>query len=256
MADDAWNPTRMELETNTKHLFEDCAWLYAFCRERLFRDHTEEITQALFPEGNPSEDTSVVEVGCGPGFYARRLAQRYPALRMLGIDRSSRLLAWAQSRASSDALTNCRFQHGDVECISACIEPVDAVISSRLLLVVGNRNRVMAEIFQVLKPGGRLFLVEPTANLKTQLPLSAMRLVTRFIHSAHRETFPQAAKILSSPEFEDLVRSQPWSKVSIQMYGDYQCAVCHKSGDAVTDSGALEMDADGIAVTGPRSVTI
>ncbi len=41
----------MELETNTKHLFEDCAWLYAFCRERLFRDHTEEITQALFPEG-------------------------------------------------------------------------------------------------------------------------------------------------------------------------------------------------------------
>ena len=254
MADDAWNPTRRELEPNTKRLFEDCAWLYAFCRERLFRDHTEEITQALFPDGNPSEDTSVVEVGCGPGFYARRLAQRYPALRMLGIDRSSRLLEWAQSRASSDALTNCRFQHGDVECISACIEPVDAVISSRLLLVVGNRNKVMAEIFHVLKPGGRLFLVEPTANIKTQLPLSAMRLVTRFIYSAHREAFPQNAKILSSLEFEDLVRSQPWSKVSIQMYGDYQCAVCHKSGDTVTDIRELEMNAAGIAVTGPRGV--
>jgi arsenite methyltransferase len=235
MDDDACSVTRTERATDTRHLFEDCAWLYAFCREHLFRDHTELIAQALFPNGDPSEDTSVLEVGCGPGFYARRLAHRYPALRVLGIDRSSRLLAWAQSRASSDALTNCRFQHGDVECISACIEPVDAVISSRLLLVVGNRSAVMAEIFQVLKPGGRLFLVEPTANLKTQMPLSAMRLVTRLIHSAHRETLPKDAKILSSQEFEDLVRSQAWSKVSIQMHGDYQCAVCEKSGDGVSD---------------------
>ena len=254
MDDDAFSPTRMEHETDTRHLFEDCAWLYAFCREHLFRDHTEEIAQALFPDGVPSESMSVLEVGCGPGCYARRLAQRYPALRVLGIDRSSRLLGWAQSRVSSDELVNCRFQQGDVECISACVEAVDAVISSRLLLVVGNRSTVMAEIFKVLRPGGRLFLVEPTANLKTQLPLSAMRLVTHFIHSAHRETFPRNAKILSSQDFEDLVRSQPWSKVSLQRYGDYQCAVCDKSGDAVTEFKALEMHAHGIAVSGSRSI--
>jgi arsenite methyltransferase len=116
------------------------------------------------------------------------------------------------------------------------------------------RSTVMAEIFQVLKPGGRLFLVEPTVNLKTQLPLSAMRLVTRLIHSAHRETFPKNAKILSSQDFEDLVRSQPWSKVSIQMYGDYQCAVCDKSGDALVDFKDLEIHEHGIAVTGSRSI--
>lgn len=244
----------MELETDTKHLFEDCAWLYAFCREHLFRDHTEEIAQALFTDGVPSQSMSVLEVGCGPGFYARRLARRYPALRVLGIDRSSRLLAWARSRASSDELANCRFQQGDVECISACVEAVDAVISSRLLLIVDNRITVMSEIFQVLKPGGRLFLVEPTANLKTQFPLAAMRLVMRFIRSTSRETFPKKAKILSPLEFEDLVRSQPWSKVSIQMYGDYQCAVCDKSGDGVPDFKDLETHTHGIAVTDSRSV--
>ena len=80
MDDDACSPTRTERETDTRHLFEDCAWLYAFCREHLFRDHTEEIAQALFPDGVPSESMSVLEVGCGPGFYARRLARRYPAL--------------------------------------------------------------------------------------------------------------------------------------------------------------------------------
>ncbi len=254
MPDDAWSPTRMELETDTKHLFEDCAWLYAFCREHLFCDHTEEIAKTLFPNGVISESMSVLEVGCGPGFYARRLARRYPALRVLGVDRSSRLLAWARSRASSDGLVNCRFQQGDVECVSACIEAVDAVISSRLLLIVDNRITVMSEIFQVLKPGGRLFLVEPTANLKTQFPLAAMRFVVRFIRSTSREAFPRKAKILSPPEFEDLVRSQSWSKVSIQRYGDYQCAVCEKSGDRVCDRNDVKAHAHSIAVLDSRSL--
>ncbi len=231
----AYSVTGAAVERDARHLFEDCAWLYAFCREHLFRDHTEEIAQALFPNGVCSVSISVLEVGCGPGFYARRLAQRYPALQVLGIDRSSRLVALAQWRASSEALANCRFQQGDVECLSACAEAVDTVISSRLLLVVANREAVIAEIFRVLKPGGRLFLAEPTATFKTQLPLAAMRLATCFMRSARPKTSPQTAEVLTSRDFEDLVHSQPWSSVSIHMYGDYQCAICEKSGGEVAD---------------------
>jgi arsenite methyltransferase len=182
------------------------------------------------PQRSLFEKDLVLEVGCGPGFYARRLAHRYPLLQVLGIDLSSRLVALARWRASSEALANCRFQQGDVACLSACTEAVDAVISSRLLLVVANRRAVMAEIFRVLKPGGRLFLAEPTATFKTQLPLSAMRLATCFMRSAHPLTFQQTAEVLASRDFTDLVHSQPWISASIQMYGDYQCAVCEKSG--------------------------
>jgi ubiquinone/menaquinone biosynthesis C-methylase UbiE len=217
------------------YLFEDCAWLYAFCREHLFRDHTDEISQALFPNGVSSGSVTVLEVGCGPGFYARRFAQRYPLLRVLGIDRSSRLVAWARWRASSEALANCRFERGDVESLSTCAEAVDAVISSRLLLVVANREAAIAEIFRVLKPGGRLFLAEPTATFKTQLPLSAMRLATYFTRSARPLASQQTAEILAALDFEELVHSQPWRRVSIHMYGDYQCAVCEKSGAETVD---------------------
>ena len=157
------------------------------------------------------------------------VAQRFPSLRVLGIDRSSRLVSRAQARASSNELTNCLFLEGDVECLSAYFQAVDAVISSRLLLVVSNRRIVVAEMFRVLKPGGRLFLAEPTANFKTQLPLSAMRLVTRLMRSWRRQRLPTSAEILASQDFEELVRSQPWKNVSIQMYGDYQCAICEKS---------------------------
>jgi len=252
MDDDGCCPAKTEREADTRHLFEDCAWLYALCREHLFRDHTKEIAEALFPDGVSSEDMSVLEVGCGPGFYARRLARRYPALQVLGLDRSLRLIAWARWRASSSALANCKFQQGDVESLSACVEAVDAVISSRLLLVVTNRKAVVAEIFHVLKPGGRLFLAEPTANFKTQLPLSAMRLATHFMRPASQKTSPQTAAILNPREFEDLVRSQPWSNVSIQMYGDYQCAICEKSGDAVMDVRSIETPGHGMPVASSR----
>ncbi len=254
MDDDAWCPAKTKRETDTRQLFEDYAWLYAFCREHLFRDHTNEISQALFPNGISSGSMSLLEVGCGPGFYARRLAQRYPGLQVLGLDRSLRLLTWAQGRACSDALENCRFQQGDVESLSACVEAVDAVISSRLLLVVANRNALISEIFNVLKPGGRLFLAEPTANFKTQLPLSLMRLASRFMRSARQGSLLRTAAVLTSRDFENLVRSQPWNDVSFQMYGDYQCAICEKGSDTRIEARNIAISAHGIPVTSSRSV--
>lgn len=236
MENSACSLSKTKSESETRSLFEDCAWLYAFCREHLFRDQTEEIVHALFPDGVSSDSTSVLEVGCGPGFYSRRFAMRFPHLHVLGVDRSSRLVTYARERASADGFTNCRFIEGDVEHLSTYMEPVNAIISSRLLLVVANRDTVMAEIFRILKPGGRLFLSEPTATFKTRLPLAAMRFVTRLTPSSRPLTIPQNPKILTSCDFENLIRSQPWSNVSIQMFGDYQCATCVKSREKATEA--------------------
>src|SRR5579883_3100121 len=230
--------TRVDDGYGTRDLFEDCAWLYAVCREYLFSDHTEAIARALFPQGVHSEQISMLEAGCGPGFYSRRLAQRYPALQVLGVDQSSRLISRARARTSFNQLKNCQFLEGDVEYLSDCVSAVDAVISSRLLLVVANRKRVLAEMFRVLKPGGRLFLAEPTAGFKTQIPLLAMRFFRRFTASSRERTSLQEAHILEPHEFEELVRSQPWATVSINMCGDYQYALCEKSSSEVQAGSA------------------
>jgi ubiquinone/menaquinone biosynthesis C-methylase UbiE len=167
----------------------------------------------------------------------------------MGIDRSSRLISFARERANADKVANCRFLEGDVGRLSSYVEPVDALISSRLFLVVANRGNVMTEIFRALKPGGRLFLAEPTASFKTRLPLSAMRFVNRLTPFSHRPSAVQATKILTSQDFEDLIHSQPWSSASIRMYGDYQCAICQKGSEQTTNGNlSTSLERNGVDI--------
>lgn len=212
-----------------ENLFEQCAWLYAICREYLFRDHTAEISCSLFPEDGPSIGTYVLEVGCGPGFYARRLAQRYPAIRTVGIDMSTRLLKWAKLRASRSRLHNCAFHEGDAQALPELSAPVDAVICSRLLLIVPDREAVLAEVFRILRPGGRCFLAEPTSEFKTRIPLLGMQLAAGVIgRSSPFGRKQHKAKVLSHETFCDLIHTQPWSTINIRSGSGYQYAVCEK----------------------------
>src|SRR6202521_2184948 len=93
-------PARMENRDKSESLFEQVAWLYAFFREHLFRDDTNRMIAALWPSGGPTSGTKLIEFGCGPGFYSRRLAQPFPQISVTGVDRSENQLRWARERAS------------------------------------------------------------------------------------------------------------------------------------------------------------
>src|SRR5205085_10238613 len=83
-------------DASSDSLFEHFAWLYIFCRERLFRDDTERMIGALWPNGKPAPGEKVIELGCGPGFYSCGLAERFPDISVLGVDRSPSQLSWAR----------------------------------------------------------------------------------------------------------------------------------------------------------------
>src|SRR2546428_13159365 len=95
---------------STDSLFERVAWLYAFCRERLFRDDTDRIISALWQTQTPADGTRVIELGCGPGFYSRKLARRFPQLLFPGWNLSRVQWAWARQRAVAQNVTNCIFE--------------------------------------------------------------------------------------------------------------------------------------------------
>ena len=211
-------------------LFERWAWFYSLCREYLFRDHTEEIAHSLFPADGPLPSTQVLELGCGPGFYACKLAQQYPQIATTGIDLSEQLIARARSRASARSLGNCTFRHGDAQALPELPGPIDAVIVSRLFLIVPNKEAVLAEILRVLRPGGRCFIAEPTSGFRTRLPLSCMWLLARLTTSpAGKYREPQQAEVMSRFDFASLIHSQPWGSVELEYDGWYQYAVCTKA---------------------------
>jgi arsenite methyltransferase len=210
-------------------LFERYSWFYALCREHLFCDHSSAIQQALWNGDSPSEGTHLVELGCGPGFYACRMAELFPHLRTTGVDLSVNLLARARSRASRKHLDNCCFHHADVHSLPVSMGEVDAIVVSRLFLIVPNREDVLREIFRVLRPGGRCFIAEPVSAARTQLPLSAMWLLAK-LTSFSRVPYvePHKVKTMSAHEFESLVHSQPWATATLEQKGRYQVAVCEK----------------------------
>lgn len=211
-------------------LFERCSWFYALCREYLFRDHTQEIASSLFPGGGPETGVRVLELGCGPGFYACRLAQDYPQIQSAGVDLSRSLIERARSRAASRRLGNCTFTHGDAQSLVDPTSSVDAVVVSRLFLIVPGKEAVLREIHRVLRPGGRCFIAEPTSGFRTRIPLSCMWLLSRLTSSpAGKYREPRQADVMSRQDFSTLIHSQPWLSVELQYDGWYQYAVCTKS---------------------------
>ncbi len=209
-------------------LFERCGWFYALCREHLFYDHSEEITRSLWA-GAPPAGTHLLELGCGPGFYACRFAENYPEMRTTGIDLSQALLNRARTRAAQMKLTNCSFHHADVHALPAPVGEVDVIVISRLFLVVPNRDDVLREVFRVLRPGGRVFIAEPVSSARTQLPLSCMWMLaklTSFTKVPYVE--PHRVTTMTEEEFRALIYSQPWSSVTLERTGRYQHAVCTK----------------------------
>ena len=212
-------------------LYERYPWLYAFCRDHLFRDDTEKIAAALWPAEGPSEGGSLLELGCGPGFYARRLAARFDNLQVTGIDRSERQLHRARSRAAADSLHNCTFEEGDALALDLPASSVDAVVVSRLFIVLAEGDRVIDEIHRVLKPGGRCFVAEPRSAVRAAVPLQALRLRARLselygIRGTYRE--PGKISVMGSEKFGALIRSRPWATTRLWQDTWYQYAVCEK----------------------------
>ncbi|MGI9086275.1 MAG: class I SAM-dependent methyltransferase [Chthoniobacterales bacterium] len=208
-------------------LFEHFAWLYVFFRERLFRDDTRRIIHALWPNQNPPP-TRLIELGCGPGFYSCSLAARLPALSVLGVDRSARQLEWAEKKARALELTNCHFESDDVFDLSHAENSFDVLIAARLFTVLPDHTRALAEMYRVLRPGGRCLIAEPRYAFWASLPLFTMWLLASLTRMNNGYCEPRRATVFSPADFRKLFASQSWREVRTWQDGRYQYALCEK----------------------------
>ena len=221
-------PQQEESDVSSDSLFEHFAWLYIFCREKLFRDDTRRMIETLWPSREPATGEKLIELGCGPGFYSCGLAERFPQISVLGVDRSPSQLSWAREKRNKLGLKNCRFHSDNVLELSLPNESFDVLIASRLFTVLPNRRRAVAEMHRILRPGGRCFIAEPRWAFWASIPLFMMWLLAGLTHYKNGYREPTRARVLSAREMNRLFATQPWRRIETWREGRYQYALCEK----------------------------
>ena len=115
------------------------------------------------------EGDTVIDLGSGAGndaFIARSFVGEKG--KVLGVDFTEAMIARARDNAEKLGLNNVEFRLGDIDNMPVTSNYADVIVSNCVLNLVPDKNKVIKEIFRVLKPGGHFSISDIV--LEGQLP--------------------------------------------------------------------------------------
>ncbi len=165
--------------------------------------------------GNPTalatlnEGDVVLDLGSGGGIDVLLSAKRVgPTGKAYGLDMTDDMLALARENQRKAGAENVEFLKGHIEHIPLPDSSVDVIISNCVINLSGDKDKVLAEAFRVLKPGGR-FAVSDVV-VRGEVPADIRRNVELWVGcvvGALQET--EYAQLLTDAGFEG-VEVEPW----------------------------------------------
>ena len=125
------------------------------------------VTESFSGVGNPlalgelRRGDVVLDLGSGAGLDSILAARRVgPAGRVIGVDLVPEMVAKAKRNAAAVGVTNAEFRGGDAHALPVGEASVDVVISNGVLNLCRDKPKVVAEMFRVLRPGGRVQMAD------------------------------------------------------------------------------------------------
>ncbi len=100
----------------------------------------------------------VADLGCGEGYLTIEAA--HWARRVFAIDRSADVLDRARQMAQRRRVKNITWKRGELEKVPLADASVDIAIASQALHHAKDPAKALAEAFRILKPGGRVVVLD------------------------------------------------------------------------------------------------
>lgn len=177
------------------HMYDLFGNIVTLGRAAAMREQTVELATLTLGE-------RVLEVGCGTGEVAQRARSRVGSIgQVSGIDPSAEMIAVAQRKAARAGL-DIDYRVGAIEALPYPDASFDVVLSSLMMhhLPDDLKSAGLAEVLRVLKPGGRLLIVD-FKRPRHWLSRLAMRLV---LHGHLGRGFEQLPALVAAAELTDV----------------------------------------------------
>jgi trans-aconitate methyltransferase len=128
-------------------------------RERL-ADQADTLAELLHSDTFYPSGSVVLEVGCGVGAQTVTLARRSPEATIVAMDVSEDSLAAAEESIRSAGFQNVVFQQADVYSMTFAPNTFDHVFACFVLEHLARPREALANLSQVLRPGGTITVIE------------------------------------------------------------------------------------------------
>jgi len=176
-------------------------------------------TAASLGCGNPTAlaelkpGETVLDLGSGGGIDVLLSAKRVgPTGKAYGLDMTDEMLTLARENQRKAGASNVEFLKGEIEQIPLPSDSVDVIISNCVINLSGDKDRVLAEAFRVLKPSGR-FAVSDVV-VRGEIPREIRRSVQLWIGCV--------AGALEEREYRDKLASAGFEEIDVEPTRVYQ----------------------------------
>lgn len=134
------------------------AWKNGFLPQRFWHANKFALLTLI---GKFSPNDSVLDAGCGSGNTSFYLASKVK--KVIGFDQNQASITFANSLTKKEKLTNLEFLHGDLAHLPFSKQTFNQVILLEVVehLTFSQYQKIIAEIYRVLKPNGYLYLTTP-----------------------------------------------------------------------------------------------
>ena len=162
---------------------------------------------------------TVLDLGSGGGFDCFLAAQAVGQKgKVIGVDMTPEMVSKARKHAAKGGYENVEFRLGEIENLPVQDNSVDVIISNCVINLSTEKARVYSEAFRVLKPGGRLAIMDivVTAALPDEMRES-FEFYTGCVAGAQRVDFLE--KIITKVGFKNIsVRPRDESRALIRQW--------------------------------------